>query len=212
MRVEAVDRAAGQDGPAVGRRQDGPGQLVAGGVLAEVAAGAGAQGPSTSSSWSNAVRATIAASGSSARMPRIASTPSPSGMRRSISTTSGRRERHTTSASRPEAASPTTSTEGSASAIRRLSPRRVNSWSLTITSRTVAATSAGTAASPRGRCARTLVPQPGVDSISSVPPISRARSAMPRRPIPLSTPACSTSARSKPRPSSWTSSDIPSPE
>ena len=149
----------------------------------------------------------MAASGSSARMRAIASTPSPSGIRRSIRVTSGRRARQSTTAWRPEPAWPTTSIVGSESETRRATPARVASWSSAISSRTRAAAGGVVRRRPawaarRGRAC----PTPGSSSTSSVPPSSRARSAIPRMPIPWSAPARSTSSRSKPSPSSCTSS------
>src|SRR5207249_1738909 len=53
----------------------------------------------------------------------------------------------------------------------------------------------------RGTSSLTLVPLPGLESNSSLPPTSRARSRMPDMPSPLFS-----SAKAKPRPSSDTSS------
>ena len=76
----------------------------------------------------NAVKTTTLTSGSAARIRRVASMPSRSGISRSIRTTSGRAEPARAVASTPPAAAPTTSTcSRSSSSCRR--PARTTGWS-----------------------------------------------------------------------------------
>src|SRR5512145_1628010 len=105
-----------------------------------------------SSSWSKVVSTMIPAPGSSARIWRIACTPSSLGMRKSISVTSVRNRRHSATASSPSPASPTTLASSSMFIIAA-SPRRTSGWSSAISTRIKRGAPGAGSVSPRASAA-----------------------------------------------------------
>ena len=144
---------------------------------------------------SSAPRRACRLSAGSVVMRRVASSPSISGMRMSITTTSGFSARTCSSACAPVAASPTTSMSSRESSSAR-NPARTIGWSSASTTLVgvidrFQPLSGSTAWTRQPPCSR--------GPTSRRPPRAVARSNMPRRPRPASTPAVS------PWPSSVTS-------